>query len=105
MENYQANPLIYGTTCDDTELSALDENNYANLDKSNVNSQVTTLKRKKAQFSKNEDAKIIELVQKHGKKWKIVAQELGTKTAKQIRERYVNNLSNENKMEKFSLDE
>lgn len=56
-------------------------------------------------FTKEEDKKIIRLVKQYGKKWKKIAEELGTKQGKQIRERYVNNLSPNVKKEKFNINE
>lgn len=59
----------------------------------------------KGSWKKEEDMKIIELVQKHGKVWSRISKALGTRNGKQIRDRYINVLDPEIKKGKFSLEE
>jgi hypothetical protein len=46
----------------------------------------------KFRFSRDEDLKIQELVLQYGKKWTLISHEMKTRTARQIRERYLNYL-------------
>lgn len=41
---------------------------------------------------KTQDKQVLELVEKHGKKWAKIAEEMPRRLAKRIRERYVNHL-------------
>ncbi|GJD09184.1 Myb-like protein L [Galdieria sulphuraria] len=43
---------------------------------------------RRGEFTEEEDSKIVELVQKYGAKWNLIAQELGTRTAHQCLLRY-----------------
>lgn len=44
----------------------------------------------KGSWKKEEDKKIIDLVNKHGKSWSKISKILGTRNGKQIRDRYIN---------------
>ena len=46
----------------------------------------------KSRWGKNEDMKVIKLVQQNGKNWGLIAKEFSDRTGKQIRERYLNKL-------------
>lgn len=43
-------------------------------------------------WTTKEDQAILSLIKKLGKNWKVLAEILGTKTGKQIRERFINKL-------------
>ncbi len=51
-----------------------------------------------------EDELVKELVSTEGKNWKMISKMLNTKTGKQIRERYINKLSPEVKVEPWSRE-
>lgn len=59
----------------------------------------------KGSWKSDEDARIIELVKKHGKVWSRISKILGTRNGKQIRDRYINVLDPGVKKGKFSLEE
>ena len=60
---------------------------------------------KRGRWTREEDKKILELVEKHGKKWTKLAQEMSTRSGKQIRDRYLNMLDENVNSSKFTLDE
>jgi Myb-like DNA-binding domain len=43
-------------------------------------------------WTNEEDAKVLELSEKYGKNWGMIAQHIDGKTGKQVRERYINKL-------------
>jgi len=49
--------------------------------------------RRRNPWSAQEDAKLLELMQKHGQCWAIISSSLPGRTGKQVRDRYVNNLA------------
>jgi hypothetical protein len=59
----------------------------------------------KGSWKKEEDARIIELVNKHGKAWSKISKVLGTRNGKQIRDRYINVLDPEIRKGKFTEEE
>jgi len=59
----------------------------------------------KGSWKKEEDMRIIDLVNKYGKAWSKISKILGTRNGKQIRDRYINVLDPEIKKGKFSEDE
>jgi hypothetical protein len=60
---------------------------------------------KKGLWSKEEDHKLIELVQTLGKNWSLLSQYMPNRSGKQIRDRYTNNHDPNIKKDKFSKDE
>ena len=60
---------------------------------------------KKGKWTKEEDIMLIDLVQKHGKVWSSVAKIFENRTAKQIENRYENNLNPSIKKDKFKKEE
>ncbi len=68
-------------------------------------SYLTGKKSKKKSFTETEDAKILELFEKYGVKWSKIAKELKTRTRKQVRERYLNFLSNKVEKRPFTKEE
>jgi len=59
----------------------------------------------KGSWKKEEDNKIIELVNKYGKSWSKISKILGTRNGKQIRDRFINVLDPEIKKGKFNEEE
>jgi len=59
----------------------------------------------KGSWTKEEDSRIVELVNKYGKTWSKIAKTLGTRNGKQIRDRFLNVLDPSIKKGKFSDDE
>jgi hypothetical protein len=59
----------------------------------------------KGSWSKEEDTRILSLVQIHGKSWSKISKILATRNGKQIRDRYINVLDPEIKKGKFSEEE
>lgn len=59
----------------------------------------------KGSWKKEEDVRIMELVNKYGKSWSKISKILGTRNGKQIRDRFINVLDPEIKKGKFSDDE
>jgi hypothetical protein len=59
----------------------------------------------KGSWKKDEDLRIIELVNKYGKAWSKISKILATRNGKQIRDRYINVLDPEIKKGKFTEDE
>jgi hypothetical protein len=59
----------------------------------------------KGSWSREEDEKIIELVEKYGKSWSKISKVLVSRNGKQIRDRYINILDPNIKKGKFCLDE
>jgi hypothetical protein len=59
----------------------------------------------KGSWKKEEDIKIIELVNKYGKSWSKISKILGTRNGKQIRDRFINVLDPEIKKGKFTDEE
>jgi len=59
----------------------------------------------KGSWKKDEDQKIIDLVNKHGKAWSKISKILGSRNGKQIRDRFINVLDPEIKKGKFSEEE
>jgi hypothetical protein len=59
----------------------------------------------KGSWKKDEDLKIIELVQRYGKSWSKISKQLGTRNGKQIRDRFINVLDPEIRKGKFTDDE
>ena len=60
---------------------------------------------KRGRWTREEDEKILKLIEKHGKKWTKLAQEMNTRSSKQIRDRYLNMLDENLNSSKFTLDE
>lgn len=56
-------------------------------------------------WSSEEDETILNLIKKVGKNWKLLSEILGTKTGKQIRERFINKLDPKIKTEEWTDDE
>jgi hypothetical protein len=59
----------------------------------------------KKDWKKEEDIKILELVQKYGNSWKEIAKHFKDKTYKMIRNRYINYLKQGVNLKKFSQEE
>jgi hypothetical protein len=59
----------------------------------------------KGSWKKEEDFRIIDLVNKHGKAWSKISKIIGTRNGKQIRDRYINVLDPEIKKGKFTDEE
>jgi hypothetical protein len=59
----------------------------------------------KGSWKKEEDLKIIDLVNKYGKSWSKISKILGTRNGKQIRDRFINVLDPEIKKGKFTDEE
>jgi len=59
----------------------------------------------KGSWKKEEDQRIIDLVNKHGKAWSKISKVLGTRNGKQIRDRYINVLDPEIRKGKFTEEE
>jgi len=59
----------------------------------------------KGSWKKDEDLKIIDLVQRYGKSWSKISKQLGTRNGKQIRDRFINVLDPEIRKGKFTDDE
>jgi hypothetical protein len=59
----------------------------------------------KGSWKKEEDMRIIELVNKYGKSWSKISKILGTRNGKQIRDRFINVLDPEIKKGKFNEEE
>jgi len=59
----------------------------------------------KGAWKKEDDAKIIQLVNKHGKTWSKISKLLGSRNGKQIRDRYINVLDPEIKKGRFTDEE
>ena len=60
---------------------------------------------KKGTWKKDEDIKILQLVQKYGKAWSKISREIKTRNGKQIRDRYLNVLDPNINKNKFSYTE
>ena len=60
---------------------------------------------KKGTWKKDEDIKILQLVQKHGKAWSKISREIKTRNGKQIRDRYLNVLDPNINKNKFTYTE
>ena len=56
-------------------------------------------------WSTEEDKTILSLMKKVGKNWKLLSEILGTKTGKQIRERFINKLDPKIKSEEWTSEE
>ena len=56
-------------------------------------------------WSTDEDKTIMSLMKKVGKNWKLLSEILGTKTGKQIRERFINKLDPKIKNEDWTNEE
>ena len=56
-------------------------------------------------WSTDEDKKILKLIREVGKNWKLLSEVLGTKTGKQIRERYINKLDPKIKVDEWTDEE
>ena len=56
-------------------------------------------------WSTEEDQKILKLIKEVGKNWKLLSEVLGTKTGKQIRERYINKLDPKIKVDEWTDEE
>ena len=56
-------------------------------------------------WSTEEDKKILKLIREVGKNWKLLSEVLGTKTGKQIRERYINKLDPRIKVDEWTDEE
>jgi hypothetical protein len=59
----------------------------------------------KGSWKREEDLKIIDLVNRHGKAWSKISKILGTRNGKQIRDRFINVLDPEIKKGKFTEEE
>jgi hypothetical protein len=59
----------------------------------------------KGSWKKEEDLRILDLVEKHGKSWSKISKIIGTRNGKQIRDRYINVLDPEIKKGKFNEEE
>lgn len=59
----------------------------------------------KGSWKKEEDLRILDLVNRHGKSWSKISKIIGTRNGKQIRDRYINVLDPEIKKGKFTDDE
>lgn len=60
---------------------------------------------KRGTWQQDEDIKILKLIQKYGTSWSQISKELNTRTAKQIRDRYLNVLDPKINKNKFSFSE
>ena len=60
---------------------------------------------KRGTWKQDEDIKILKLIQKYGTSWSQISKELNTRTAKQIRDRYLNVLDPKINKNKFSFSE
>ena len=60
---------------------------------------------KRGRWTREEDKKILKLIEKHGKRWSKLAEEMSTRSGKQIRDRYMNKLDENVNSSKFTLDE
>lgn len=67
--------------------------------------RLSQLGRQRKIWSEEEDETIKKLIKKVGKNWKFLSEMLGTKTGKQIRERYINKLDPKIKKEEWTEDE
>lgn len=56
-------------------------------------------------WSADEDQTILSLIKKVGKNWKLLSEIIGTKTGKQIRERFINKLDPKIKNEEWTDEE
>jgi len=56
-------------------------------------------------WSSEEDETVTKLIKKVGKNWKLLSESLGTKTGKQIRERFINKLDPKIKKEEWTDEE
>lgn len=56
-------------------------------------------------WSSSEDKTVLNLIKKVGKNWKVIAEIIGTKTGKQIRERFINKLDPKIKNTDWTEDE
>lgn len=56
-------------------------------------------------WSEEEDSVVQKLIKRIGKNWKLVSEMLGSKTGKQIRERYINKLDPDIKKNAWSREE
>lgn len=59
----------------------------------------------KRKFTQEEDALLTSLVEKYGEDWDNVSSHMPTRNARQVRDRYVNYLSPDVRMEPFTLEE
>lgn len=59
----------------------------------------------KGSWKKEEDIKILDLVNKYGKSWSKISKLLGTRNGKQIRDRFINVLDPEIRKGKFTVEE
>jgi hypothetical protein len=59
----------------------------------------------KGPWTEDEDQLLISLVQRHGRKWSIISEQMQSRSGKQVRERYLNNLDPNLNKKKFTLNE
>ncbi len=85
---------------------SIEFNSYDDFNKSNESSEAKSLKKYtkafKKDWKKEEDIKILELVQKYGNTWKEIAKHFKDKTYKMIRNRYINFLKQGVNSKQFS---
>lgn len=60
---------------------------------------------KKGSWTPEEDKKVLELVQKNGKKWTEISKQMPSRTGKQIRDRYINSLEPSINKSRFTDEE
>ncbi len=60
---------------------------------------------RKGRFSKEEDLKLSKLISQYGKNWNLISEILQTRTQKQIKNRFENNLDPVLKKEKFTKED
>lgn len=67
--------------------------------------RLSQLGRQRKIWNQDEDDAVRKMIRKFGKNWKLLSEMLGTKTGKQIRERYINKLDPQIKKEDWTEQE
>ncbi|EAY04926.1 Myb-like DNA-binding domain containing protein [Trichomonas vaginalis G3] len=92
--------------CNNGSLSPIEQPEIQNVSESEDLFPVKRVNQKRQSFSKDEDQKLTELVEQYGQRnWNFIANKLPGRTARQVRERWINYLSPNVSHEQFTQEE